>query len=202
MKRSFLILALASFLLSACSSNATESGENKNLSTAVAPETEEEQEAAVTSLPDEGPEMIQESEATVPLKESAKATEVNTKPVMLNAASFKEKVFNYEKNPTTWVYEGSRPCIIDFYADWCKPCKLVAPIMDELAEKYAGQVDIYKVDTQVERELSQVFGIRSIPSVLFCPAEGQPQMTQGALPKETYEQVIKEFLLAEKPSAQ
>lgn len=202
MKKSFLILAIASFLLNACSSNASETGESTNMTTAAAPETEEAQAAVSASIPGEDPEALKETNPSEPLKESAKAAEINTKPVMLNAASFKEKVFNYEKNPNAWVYEGGRPCIIDFYADWCKPCKLVAPIMDELAEKYAGQVDIYKVDTQVERELAQVFGIRSIPSVLFCPAEGQPQMTQGALPKETYEQVIKEFLLAKKPAVQ
>lgn len=201
MKRSLLILALASFLLNACSSTASEKAEGDNMRTAAAQEKSETAEMA-TATEEALPATTQESKTAEPEKALVKNEVINTKPVMLTAATFKEKVFNYEKNPSTWVYEGSRPCIIDFYADWCKPCKLVAPIMDELAEKYAGQVDIYKVDTQVERELSQVFGIRSIPSVLFCPAEGQPQMTQGALPKETYEQVIKEFLLAEKPAAQ
>jgi len=98
-------------------------------------------------------------------------------------------------NKEQWVYLGDKPAIIDFYADWCKPCKLIAPIMDELAEEYKGQIIIYKVDTQVERELASVFGIRSIPAVLFIPMKGQPQMSTGALPKETFKDVIDDFLL-------
>lgn len=111
---------------------------------------------------------------------------------------FLERVFNYEKNPDTWVYEGNKPAIIDFYADWCGPCKKIAPIMAQLAEEYKDQIVIYKVDTDKERELAQVFQIRSIPSILFIPAEGQPQMTMGALPKAEFEKMIKEVLLAPK----
>ena len=118
---------------------------------------------------------------------------------VMTTETFKEKVFNYDKHPENWVFEGERPCIIDFYADWCRPCKMVAPIMDELAEKYKGKVDFYKVNTDKNRELSQVFGIRSIPSVLFCPGEGKPQMATGALPKDSYVKTIDEFLLGEKP---
>lgn len=120
------------------------------------------------------------------------------KVIYLTSAEFKQKVFDWEKNPDTWKYEGKLPCIVDFYADWCRPCKLVAPIMDELAEKYKGKIVLYKVNTDQEREVSSVFGIRSIPSVLFCPMQGKPQMATGALPKETYEQVINEFLLGKK----
>lgn len=119
-------------------------------------------------------------------------------PEHLTVETFKEKVFDYVKNSEEWVYEGDKPCVIDFYADWCKPCKIVAPIMDELAEEYKDQVYIYKINTEQQRELSRVFGVRSIPSVLFCPMEGQPQMTTGALPKETFKQVIDEFLLGKK----
>ena len=90
-----------------------------------------------------------------------------------------EKVFNYEENKE-WKFEGDKPCIIDFYADWCGPCKMVAPILEELSEEYKGKVDIYKVDTEVEQELSAAFGIRSIPSMLFVPQDEQPQMAQGA----------------------
>ncbi|MCK5266965.1 MAG: thioredoxin [Spirochaetes bacterium] len=113
---------------------------------------------------------------------------------MLTKERFLTDVFNYEKNKE-WKFEGDIPCVIDFYADWCKPCKLIAPIMDELAEEYKGQIYIYKVDTQVERELASVFGIRSIPAVLFIPMKGQPQMSTGALPKETFKSVIDDFLL-------
>ncbi|HPE55364.1 MAG TPA: thioredoxin [Bacteroidales bacterium] len=116
----------------------------------------------------------------------------------LTVETFKEKVYDYEANPDEWVYEGDKPCIVDFYADWCKPCKLIAPILEELAEEYDGQIIVYKVNTEQQRELSRVFGIRSIPSVLFIPTEGKPQMTQGALPKETFKQVIDEFLLGKK----
>jgi thioredoxin len=122
----------------------------------------------------------------------------NNKPEHLTVETFKEKIFDYEKNSDQWVYEGTMPCVVDFYADWCKPCKLIAPIMEELAEEYKGKVKIYKVNTEQQRELSQLFGIRSIPSVLFIPMDGKPQMTTGALPKETFKQVIDEFLLGKK----
>ncbi len=112
----------------------------------------------------------------------------------LTAETFKQKVFNYETN-TDWKFEGSNPCIIDFYADWCGPCKMVAPVLEELSGEYKGKVDIYKVDTEQERELAAVFGIRSIPSILFIPKEGQPQMSMGALPKQSFEKMINEILL-------
>ena len=115
--------------------------------------------------------------------------------IHLTKTTFLEKVMNFEKNKDVWVYEGDKPCIIDFYADWCKPCKLIAPIMEELAVEYAGQICIYKVNTQKEPELAAVFGIRTIPSVLFCPMKDKPQMAQGVLPKETFKQVIDSFLL-------
>ena len=120
------------------------------------------------------------------------------KPEHLTVETFKEKVFNYEKNPENWVFEGDLPCIVDFYADWCKPCKLIAPIMEELANEYKGKINVYKVNTEKQRELSSVFGIRSIPAVLFIPMEGKPQMSTGALPKESFKQAIDEFLLGEK----
>ena len=129
---------------------------------------------------------------------AASANSEEGKVVQMNKAMFLERVFNYEKNPDTWVYEGNKPAIIDFYADWCGPCKKIAPIMAQLAEEYKDQIVIYKVDTDKERELAQVFQIRSIPSILFIPAEGQPQMTMGALPKAEFEKMIKEVLLAPK----
>lgn len=126
------------------------------------------------------------------------AQDDKVKPEHLTSETFKQKVFDWEKN-TDWVYEGDVPCIVDFYADWCKPCKLIAPIMDELADEYKGKLKIYKVNTDKQRELSMVFGVKSIPAVLFVPMEGKPQMSTGALPKQTFEQVINEFLLVEKP---
>lgn len=111
----------------------------------------------------------------------------------LTKDTFKEKVFNYEINKE-WKYEGTRPAIIDFYADWCGPCRLVAPVLEELKDEYAEKLDIYKVNTEEERELSAMFGIRSIPSLLFIPLTGQPQMAMGALPKDSFKQAIGDVL--------
>lgn len=111
----------------------------------------------------------------------------------LTVDTFKEKVFNYESNKD-WKFEGSRPAIIDFYADWCGPCKVVAPLLEELKAEYGDKLDIFKVNTEEQKELSSVFGIQSIPSLLFVPTDGQPQMAMGALPKETFKQAISEVL--------
>ena len=117
-----------------------------------------------------------------------------TKIEHLTKITFQEKVFNYEINKE-WKFEGNLPCLIDFYADWCGPCKMVAPILEELSIEYDGKVNIFKVNTEQEQELAAAFGIRSIPSMLFCPADGQPQMAQGALPKESLKNVVEEVLL-------
>jgi len=115
----------------------------------------------------------------------------------LTKETFLSKVFNYEKNKE-WKFEGEKPCIIDFYADWCAPCKIVAPILEELATDFDGKLDIYKVDTEEQQELAAAFGIRSIPSFLFVPAEGNPQMAMGALPKDTFIKAFKDVLGVEK----
>lgn len=111
----------------------------------------------------------------------------------LTKETFKEKVFNFEDNKD-WKFEGNKPCLIDFYADWCQPCKMVAPILEELSKEYDGKIDIYKVDTEDQQELAGMFGVRSIPSLLFVPMESQPQMAQGALPKDSLEKAIKDVL--------
>jgi thioredoxin len=112
-----------------------------------------------------------------------------TKVEFLTEETFKQKVFNYEASKE-WKFEGELPCIIDFYADWCNPCKMVAPILEELQKEYDGKVNIYKIDTEKERTLAGMFGIQSIPSLLFVPKTGQPQMATGALPKETFKKAI------------
>ena len=112
----------------------------------------------------------------------------------LTLETFKEKVFDFE-NSKEWKFEGKRPAVVDFYADWCGPCKMLAPILDELAEEYEGKVDIYKVNTEEQRELSAMFGIKSIPSILFIPMEGQPSMAAGALPKKTFKETIDKLLV-------
>jgi thioredoxin len=114
--------------------------------------------------------------------------------VHLTTTDFKEKVFNYETGKE-WKYKGTLPAIVDFYADWCQPCKMVAPVLEDLAREYAGKIMVYKVNTEEEQELASIFGIRSIPTLLFIPKEGQPQAAMGALPKQTFEKVIKDLLL-------
>ena len=114
----------------------------------------------------------------------------------LTKQTFLEKVFNYEKNKD-WMYEGKLPAIIDFYADWCGPCKMIAPLLEELSDEYAGKINIYKVDTEAEQELAAAFAIRSIPSMLFIPMSEQPQMANGALPKQELHKLIKEVLKVE-----
>jgi thioredoxin len=115
---------------------------------------------------------------------------------MLTKETFLEKVFNYEKNKE-WKFEGELPCIIDFYADWCGPCKMIAPVMEELSEEYQGKMNVYKIDTEAERELAAAFGIRSIPSLLFVPKDAEPQMAQGALPKHQLKEIIGKVLEVE-----
>ncbi len=111
----------------------------------------------------------------------------------LTVETFKEKVFNYEKNKE-WKFEGKIPAVIDFYAEWCQPCKIVAPILEELQDEYKGDLNVYKVNTEEQQELAGVFGVQSIPSILFVPKEGQPQMAQGALPKDTFKKAFADVL--------
>ncbi len=111
----------------------------------------------------------------------------------LTKEAFKEKVFDFENNKE-WKFEGDKPAIIDFYADWCAPCRTLTPVMEELSDEYDGKVDIYKLDTEQEQELAGMFGIRSIPSILFIPVDGQPQMATGALPKESLKKAIEDVL--------
>jgi thioredoxin len=113
----------------------------------------------------------------------------------LTKETFLSKVFNYEVNQE-WKFEGNLPCLIDFYADWCGPCKMVAPILEELSKEFEGKINIYKVDTEAEQELAAAFGIQSIPSLLFCPKDGKPQMAMGALPKQAMTDAINEVLLS------
>jgi len=115
----------------------------------------------------------------------------------LTAVQFKKLIFDYEKNKT-WSFKGDIPVIIDFYADWCKPCKMLAPTLETLQKEYKGKIKIYKVDTQVERELAGAFNITGIPALLFIPKEGQPQMSTGLIPKEDLEKMIGEVLKVKK----
>ena len=115
--------------------------------------------------------------------------------IVLTKKDFLEKIFNYEKNKDSFVYEGKLPCIIDFYADWCGPCRMVDPILKELAKEYKGKIIVYKINTDNERALAQAFRINSIPTYFFIPAKGDPQRSAGAMPRESFVKVITEFLL-------
>ena len=115
--------------------------------------------------------------------------------VQLTTQGFKEKVFNYETEKD-WKYQGALPAIIDFYADWCGPCKMVAPVLEDLSNEYEGRLIIYKINTDIEQELSTLFGIQSIPTILFIDSDGEPSMQPGALPKHIFKKIIEENLLA------
>lgn len=133
-------------------------------------------------------------------KEGQKNSTINKKEnkmktINLSKSEFLTKVMNFEQNPQEWKYLGDKPCIIDFYADWCGPCKMVAPLLEELAKEYDGEIYVYKIDTEKEQELAQAFGIRSIPSLLFVPMNEQPQMVMGALPKSELKKAIDDILL-------
>jgi len=122
-------------------------------------------------------------------------TENKMKTIHLTKAEFLKKVANYEANPNEWKYLGDKPAIVDFYASWCGPCKTIAPILEELAAEYGDKIYIYKINTEEEEELAAAFGIRSIPSLLFIPMNGKPQMAQGAMPKSAFKEAIDSVLL-------
>ena len=133
-------------------------------------------------------------------KASTKGTEkakkeVKVKTINLTKAEFLQKVANYETNPDEWKYLGDKPAIVDFYASWCGPCRNIAPILDELAAEYGDEIYIYKVNTDNEKELASVFGIRSLPSLLFIPMDSKPHMTQGAMSKDKFKEAIDTILL-------
>ena len=135
------------------------------------------------------------SSANATIGGSGKSVPATGKPEHLTEQTFKLKVMDYDKNPQQWVYKGDKPAIVDFYADWCRPCRMIAPYLEELAAEYEGKINIYKVNTDEQRELAAVFGITSLPTVLFIPMHGNPSSQKGALPKESYKKIIDDFLL-------
>lgn len=137
---------------------------------------------------------MQAQKQTAPAEKTEALTQ-SVKPRHLTKAEFLSKVANFEKTPDRWEYLGARPCIVDFYASWCGPCKALAPVLEELAAEYGDRIYIYKINTEEEQELAAAFGIRSIPTLLFIPMEGKPQMAQGALPKASLKEAIDKVML-------
>ena len=155
----------------------------------------EEEKTEIPKVSPDGPDVVHidsKSDLKAQALEASRSSTVES----LTKDSFLQKVFNYEQNKE-WKFEGKLPCIIDFYADWCGPCKMVEPILQELAQEYQGKLNIYRVDTQAQQELAATFGIQSIPSILFVPLKDKPQMAVGALPKETLKKAINEVLKVE-----
>jgi len=188
MNKNILTIALAGLLfcgITSCNSNA-EVVDNSNKQVVESTETTNEEEADPMVM-----EAASESDAPAEVQ-----SEGDGKVHKIDTKTFIAEIFDYKANPTKWVYKGDKPAIIDFYATWCGPCKKVSPIMDELAEKYKGEVNFYKIDTDQEKELAgSVFGIRSIPSILYIPVDGQPMMSTGLSPKEEYIKQIEKTLL-------
>lgn len=135
----------------------------------------------------------QKNNATVDNKTNTSTITATATVVHLNATQFKERVFDYSINKQ-WVFKGNKPCIVDFYADWCGPCKLLSPIVENMARKYAGKLDVYKVNIDEQQGVAMVFGVNSIPSVLFCPMSGQPQMSTGLLSEQDLDKAIQTII--------
>lgn len=141
-----------------------------------------------------GKDKIREDEKTF-IESNIRSEDIKTDVTVIKLTNdtFKQLVFNYEKNKE-WKYEGNKPAIIDFYADWCAPCRQLSPLVEELAKQYSGKIVVYKVDTEKEQGLAQTLGIQALPTLLFIPMDGKPQVTMGALPKESLEKAVNEVL--------
>lgn len=166
----FLIATFAIFTFASCNS----AKESKSETEENTPQTEEITEAKSSLL---------------------SSNEVISEPIHITTEEFKQLVHNFDKNPSEWVYEGDKPCIIDFWAEWCAPCRAIAPILDEVAKEYAGQVYVYKVDVDAETTLGHVYGIQSIPTLLFVPLTGDPKPSIGLIQKEEIMKNVNDFLL-------
>ena len=170
--------------------------QNAELSGAGRPAEEQKAELSGAGRPaeEQGVEM---TGAVRPDEETAAKEKPTTKVVHITKADFLKKVYDFEKNPDEWRYLGSQPAIVDFYADWCGPCRQLSPVLDELAKEYSGKLTIYKVNVDNERGLATFFGIRSIPTLLFIPMKGKPQRSLGALSKTELKGIIKDVLKVE-----
>lgn len=158
----------------------------------------EEQKAELSGAGRPAAELgVEMTGAVRPDEETAAKEKPTTRVVHITKADFLKKVYDFEKNPDEWKYLGSQPAIVDFYADWCGPCRQLSPVLDELAKEYSGKLTIYKVNVDNERGLATFFGIRSIPTLLFIPMKGKPQRSLGALSKTELKGIIKDVLKVE-----
>lgn len=170
--------------------------QNAELSGAGRPAEEQKAELPGAERP-AGEQGVEMTGAVRPDEETAAKEKPTTKVVHITKADFLKKVYDFEKNPDEWKYLGSQPAIVDFYADWCGPCRQLSPVLDELAKEYSGKLTIYKVNVDNERGLATFFGIRSIPTLLFIPMKGKPQRSLGALSKTELKGIIKDVLKVE-----
>ena len=157
--------------------------------------------AAMTTLACNSSDGLKNKDAKAETKSHAAGSE-DGNTIHLTKAMFLDQIMDYETNPQEWVYKGEKPGLVDFYADWCRPCKITSPILDELAKEYAGKINIYKVNVDEERELAAMFQVQSIPTFLYIPMEGQPSMAAGIAQtpeqtKEMFRQQIEQILLSE-----
>ncbi len=183
------VLAIFVIFTASCSNKTKAKDNNSQQDTQTVTETNTTDNQVVT----ETNTTTQDNQDNTSTTETNVSTNGDGEVIQLTTQMFKDLVFDYETNQD-WVYNGSLPCVIDFYADWCRPCKMVAPIMDELAKEYNGKVIFYKLNVDNEREVASVFGIQSIPSVLFVPVNDKPQMSVGAMQKEGYVNAIQQVL--------
>ena len=170
--------------------------QNAEQSGAGRPAEEQKAEQSGAERP-EGEQGVEMTGAVRPDEETAATEKPTTRVVHITKADFLKKVYDFEKNPDEWKYLGSQPAIVDFYADWCGPCRQLSPVLDELAKEYSGELTIYKVNVDNERGLATFFGIRSIPTLLFIPMKGKPQRSLGALSKTELKGIIKDVLKVE-----
>jgi thioredoxin len=175
MKRILGVLLVTAMIASSCGISKAKSDQGNASGTAVAGQVAEQPQTAGKG----SDAAVQETGGALPLDAATDTVAPRGGTLLLTKSVFLQKVWDYEKSPQQWVYLGSRPAIIDFYADWCGPCKIAAPILEEISHEFAGKVDVYKIDTQKEQELAAVFGIRGIPAFLYIPASGKPTMTSG-----------------------
>jgi thioredoxin len=174
MKHLFLLITIAFFLLQSCNSGQAKDNDRQN-----------------------------DIQKTVVVQNAVEAPAGQSGSIKLTKDVFLKQVWDYESSPREWVYKGDKPALIDFYADWCGPCKIASPILDEISNEYNGKIYVYKIDTQVERELAAVFGVNGIPAFLYIPVNGRPVMMSGIArsrddTKKMFIDNIEKYLLASK----